>query len=215
MSPRTGIGFDLFNTLVRIPGKHKAYHRLITHFESQGITRQQVVHALLTHNQESVAFLFEHFSITPYQELILNTDEAVRAEVESTILYPETLIVLEKLSKKHSLCLISNLSAPYTTVVSRLGLEPFFDLLLFSCVEGCTKPEEVIFEMAKKFMVNEGAALYWMIGDSKKDDIEGAKAAGIKGILVERNQKPTHKDRIQDLREFELLLNDYEGRIFE
>lgn len=79
--------------------------------------------------------------------------------------------------------LISNLSSSYKSAVWELGLAEYFDALTFSCDEGMAKPDPAIYRATCDRMgVDPGAAL--MIGDSLPLDVDGARAAGMRALLL-------------------------------
>jgi HAD superfamily hydrolase (TIGR01549 family) len=73
------------------------------------------------------------------------------------------------------------------------------DAVLTSRVHGKTKPHETIFrKMLQLLDVAPGEAV--MIGDTVEDDIDGARAVGMRGILVDRDGlHPAASDRVTGL----------------
>ncbi|MGB5962748.1 MAG: HAD-IA family hydrolase [Coleofasciculaceae cyanobacterium] len=82
---------------------------------------------------------------------------------------------------------LSNFDSRLHFVLKALKLEEYFTSVTVSTLTGVAKPDPEIFAKAleKHFCDAEDA---WHIGDSFKEDYQGAKAAGLKAILVERNQ---------------------------
>ena len=73
------------------------------------------------------------------------------------------------------------------------GLSPFIDVLTVSAVEGLAKPAPEFFLLAcTKAGVDPANAV--MIGDSYRADVLGAQAAGMEGILLDRNGTATETD---------------------
>jgi putative hydrolase of the HAD superfamily len=68
------------------------------------------------------------------------------------------------------------------------------------------KPDPALFElMLEKLEVEAGEAI--MVGDSLPDDIQGAEAVGITGILIDRgNYHPRYPNHIEELSELTQLL---------
>lgn len=68
-----------------------------------------------------------------------------------------------------------------------------------SKAHGRAKPHASIFERALEALeVTAGEAV--MVGDSYRDDIEGARAIGMRAILLDREELyPSEDDRITDL----------------
>lgn len=82
---------------------------------------------------------------------------------------------------------LSNFDSRLHLVLKALKLEEYFTSVTVSTITGIAKPNPEIFAKAleKHFCDAEDA---WHIGDSFKEDYQGAKAAGLRAILVERNQ---------------------------
>ena len=73
--------------------------------------------------------------------------------------------------------------------LKKLGIAQYIDVLVTSEEAGTEKPDLKMFKLVKEKLNMESEELL-MIGDSKKKDIEGAEAAGIKGILFDENIRP-------------------------
>ncbi|MBW3004958.1 HAD family hydrolase [Candidatus Woesearchaeota archaeon] len=122
-------------------------------------------------------------------------------------LYPETIAVLEELKKKkYKLAIISN--SPNNSVepvIEKFGLGKYFDAIELSWQTGNLKTDKEMFENTlKKLKVKKENAL--MVGDSIPTDIEGAKNAGIKAILVDRKGSREWPEKIKDLTELHTVL---------
>lgn len=135
-------------------------------------------------------------------------DETLREELEADLrgiqLYPEVLEVLATLRERRiPMAVVSNLSSRYCDPFHSLGLNRFFDVVTFSCEVGFAKPNRKIFEHAcNKLGVHLKQAT--MIGDSLAQDVQGAEAAGLQAILVDRTDRyrTAHgiRSRCSDLR---------------
>ncbi|MFX1259527.1 MAG: HAD family hydrolase [Promethearchaeota archaeon] len=102
---------------------------------------------------------------------------------------PDTLPVLKTLKKNKILAVISNFDHPphIYSLLSDLNLYEFFDSIIISGVVGVKKPNPSIFSFALKqtgLLPNEVV----FIGDAP-EDIQGANAAGIYSILIQRNHQ--------------------------
>lgn len=81
--------------------------------------------------------------------------------------------------------LISNFDSRIYAVLEALDLKHFFQSITIASEVGSAKPESGIFATAlKKHGCTADEA--WHIGDSYRDDFKGARAAGIKGIWLQR-----------------------------
>jgi putative hydrolase of the HAD superfamily len=66
-----------------------------------------------------------------------------------------------------------------------LGIERFFDTVTIASLARAAKPAPQIFEIAlEKHAVDPDEALH--VGDSVRDDVEGATKAGLTGVLLDR-----------------------------
>ncbi|MCX6768132.1 MAG: HAD-IA family hydrolase, partial [Candidatus Micrarchaeota archaeon] len=103
-------------------------------------------------------------------------------------LFPEVRGVLEELGKKHRLAIVSNTEPATKEVEERHGLGKFFDATMYSCDAGVLKPDKRIFlEAARRLRVKPRECV--MVGDNLRDDVAGAKKAGMKAVWVDRKGK--------------------------
>lgn len=84
-------------------------------------------------------------------------------------------------------CIVSNNYPELETVVEALGMRHFFDAVINSSLVGCDKPNPRIFEIAREMMGDPEEC--WMIGDNPTADIEGGKRAGMRTILVHKQDR--------------------------
>jgi HAD superfamily hydrolase (TIGR01549 family) len=114
-------------------------------------------------------------------------------------LFEDTLPVLAEL-RAHGLKigLISNTGRDLAAFVAHHALD--VDAAVGSATHGKTKPHPAIFQSAldELGVSAEEAA---MVGDSPEDDVEGARALGMRAFLVDRDDRfPDVDDRLPDLR---------------
>jgi putative hydrolase of the HAD superfamily len=96
---------------------------------------------------------------------------------------PEVLAALRAMGLK--LVVVSNWDSTLPSLLERLGLADAFDDVIVSAVVGVSKPHRGIFEEAlRRSAVAPDAALH--VGDSLIDDYDGARAAGLQALLVDR-----------------------------
>ena len=111
-------------------------------------------------------------------------------ELETEIplaLYPDAEPTLDKLAREgYSLGLISNAPADTGRVVEALGLSRYLDPVVISGVVGYTKPHPEIFRIALRG-ARVGADEAVHVGDLYEADVVGARNAGMKGILLDRD----------------------------
>jgi putative hydrolase of the HAD superfamily len=137
-----------------------------------------------------------------------NTDRAYECAVEMTQawghahnfqIFEDVLPVLAYLrAHRLMLGLVSNTGRDLDAFVAHHGLD--VDAVVSSGVHGKTKPHPTIFRAAlERLGVEPEDAV--MIGDSVEDDVEGAQAAGIHALLLDReNRYPQIEDKLTDLR---------------
>ena len=117
---------------------------------------------------------------------------------ENFELYEDTLPVLAAL-REHGLKigLVSNTGRDLNAFIGHHALD--VDAAVSSGAHGKTKPHPAIFQSALEQLgvTPEEAA---MVGDSPEDDVEGAKALGMRAFLVDRDDRfPEVEERLPDL----------------
>lgn len=116
-------------------------------------------------------------------------------------LYEDVLPVLSDLRGRGlKLGLVSNTGRDLDAFVEHHGLD--VDAAISSRVHGKTKPHESIFRaMLERLAVRAEEAA--MVGDSPEDDVEGARALGMRAFLIDRDGRHPDWDddaRLPDLR---------------
>jgi putative hydrolase of the HAD superfamily len=100
--------------------------------------------------------------------------------------------------------LLSNTERDLELFVAHHGLA--VDAVLTSRLHGKTKPHEAIFRRMLE-LLDVAAADAVMVGDTVVDDVDGARAVGIRAILVDRQGlHPGAPDRLDDLRMLSAVL---------
>ena len=110
----------------------------------------------------------------------------VFADPKTWTLYPETEAVLRQLKDRGlELGIISNFDSRLFPVLRGLGIERYFDTVTISSLAQAAKPAPKIFQSAlEKHAADPEDALH--IGDSLREDVEGAVKAGLSGVLLDR-----------------------------
>lgn len=106
---------------------------------------------------------------------------------EAWEIYPEVPRVLADLREQGlRLGVISNWDPRLPGLLERLGLARYFDAVTYSAAAGVEKPDRRIFLQALRYLgVSPGAALH--VGDSRLEDVEGAIAAGLRALYLDRD----------------------------
>ena len=101
--------------------------------------------------------------------------------------YPEVPRVLTALRERNiPMAVVSNFDSRLPPLLDALGLAPHFDAVVCSGAVGAAKPDGAIFSHALAVLgIDASEALH--VGDSREADYEGARAAGIEAILLDRN----------------------------
>ena len=113
-------------------------------------------------------------------------------------LYEDALPVLEELRRTGlKLALVSNGVRDLDEFVLHHGLD--VDAAVCSRAHGWIKPHDTIFRAALERLEVEPEEAA-MVGDSPDDDVQGARALGMRGFLVDReNRYPEFEGRLPDL----------------
>ena len=108
------------------------------------------------------------------------------------VLYGDALPSIDELKKRGlAVGLISNVERDMSVTLDSLGLTKRLDAVVTSLDAGANKPRPEIFQYAlKKTGTPPAQAIY--VGDQYQVDVVGAKSAGMKGILLDRDSQ--HED---------------------
>ena len=178
--------FDLYGTLIYLANETKPYAILFANLGLQ--TPEEVRQArriALTEDFEDVARLVRRIKSNAQVDFASYQQE-VEKERASASLYPETRAVLDKLKEQEiRLGLISNLASPYKSPFFNLGLNEYFDEVLFSCDVGLIKPDSRIYQkMIERLGINPAQTL--MTGDKVHADVDGPRSIGINAVHLDR-----------------------------
>ncbi|MBH0186722.1 MAG: HAD-IA family hydrolase [Nitrospira sp.] len=101
-------------------------------------------------------------------------------------LFPETLSTVSSLKASGmELGIISNFDSRLFPVIRGLGIADLFDTITISSLAQAAKPATKIFQLAlDKHAIDPEEALH--VGDSLRDDVEGAGKAGLHAVLLDR-----------------------------
>ncbi len=105
-----------------------------------------------------------------------------------------TVETLDELRRRgYRLGVISNADGKVEALLETVGLRPHFELVIDSGVVGIDKPDPRIFRMAAERMgVQPHEAVY--VGDIYEIDVQGARAAGMRAILIDPRGRWGHLD---------------------
>ena len=132
------------------------------------------------------ADLFEYFARGDSWELFADTEPALAA----------------LRARGLRLAIVSNFDGRLTRVCESLGIAAYFDTIVISGRVGAAKPDPRIFAVAlERLGVSAAEAAH--VGDSPREDVEGARRAGLRPILVARDTPASGAKVVSDLREIQ------------
>lgn len=85
---------------------------------------------------------------------------------------------------------VSNWDTRLRRICGGLGLDRLVDFIVISAEAGVRKPDPRIFEEALR-RAGVGAAEALHVGDLPEEDVEGARRAGVRPVLIERQKRIT------------------------
>lgn len=176
------VAFDAFGTLIEIHDKRRPYTRLAK-AAAHPLTRSPMCEPI---DLDAMAHLCG-LTLDPCEMAILRAD--LQAELASTQPYPEAQEVLEELRRLGvRTAVASNLALPYARPIEdKLG--HLLDVACMSFEVGFVKPDAGFYaELCRR--LNHLPQEVLMIGDTWRCDYEGATAAGLHAIHLDRKGKP-------------------------
>jgi putative hydrolase of the HAD superfamily len=101
--------------------------------------------------------------------------------------FPDAAPALARLRERGlTLVCVSNWDCSLPEVLERCGLGDALDAVVSSAAAGARKPDPTIFVRALELAgATPGETVH--VGDSADEDVEGARAAGIRALLIARN----------------------------
>jgi len=148
--------------------------------------------------------------IEPQSELIASLLADMQRTTFERVLFADVLPAFKALSGNHfRLGLISNVDKDINSLLDELGLNPYFDVVITSSEVAATKPEPRIFkEAVKRAGVAAAETIY--VGDQYEIDVMGARGAGLKALLLDRDdyrRDVAAEEKIKTLKELKGRLN--------
>ena len=215
-----GVFFDLYGTLIIYNNNSKAWADWISTFynslQNHGLKMSEVLFTIkcngffgkneppvqndgLTIYERRIQRLCGELSLElNKKELSYTAKSCLNAWAKYTSLDPISIPMLKEFKKNKKIALISNFDYPphIYSVLTNMSLYDYFDSIIISGEVGVKKPNPAIFSIAlKQTGLKADEVVY--IGDAP-EDIQGAKAASIYPILIQR-----------DLLDSDSLITDY------
>ncbi len=131
--------------------------------------------------------ILKEAGIDPTPELITHNITKMHQVNFHRVLFDDVLPALKQLEKNELILgLISNIDRDISPLFDKLGLTPLLKVVVTSLDFGFHKPQPEIFhEAATQAGVIVNESIY--VGDQYRIDVLGAKEAGMRGILIDRN----------------------------
>jgi putative hydrolase of the HAD superfamily len=142
------------------------------------------------HARETWRAFFEAVALrlaVPNPQALVAAFESVPFDPSAYAAFPDSRPALRALRERGlRLGVVSNGDRAVEAILERLELRPLLDDVVVSAEVGVGKPDPAIFEHAlERLGVPAGAALY--AGDDAALDVAAAEAAGLSGVLVDRD----------------------------
>jgi putative hydrolase of the HAD superfamily len=104
--------------------------------------------------------------------------------------FPDAIEALAELHERgHALVVVSNWDCSLPDWLGPAGLLELVDGVVTSADAGAAKPDAAVFRRALELAGVDGVGAVH-VGDSLDNDVEGARAVGIRAILVQREGEP-------------------------
>lgn len=210
--------FDLGGTLIKTADIPEIFKRILENYgvnvpideireAHRGVEESEVVEGMLEGGQD----FWIGWNLKVLEEVGLQADRDFLAkkidelwwEYADLEIYPEVMETLAQLRAKgvKTGVITNGLKRDYEQILDKLKLTNFFDVVVGIDTLNKAKPDKEIFLHAVDMLgVRPKQAVF--IGDSVRYDYEGAKKAGLKPLLIDRQgQAPENVETIRSLTE--------------
>lgn len=155
-----------------------------------------------------VECVFEGAASPRFDEFFDELFEFFRSS-EAWQLYADTVPTLEALKARGlRLGVISNFDSRLDDVLRNLGLARYFEAVYTSSRTGAAKPDPAIFQAAlAESRLPPHCALH--TGDSLREDAQGAAAAGLHAVWIDRGNRPVEASGLTRITRLDELLQLY------
>ena len=189
--------FDVFGTLVKIGERRSPYRKLIKWLKENGRQPKPDDAKFIMSQNLSFTELVKLLGINIPDQLLQELEHDLNDELQSIVLYEDTLSTLEELKELgFRLALCSNLAMPYEKVVS--SLLPNIDAYALSYEVGAIKPESQIYQ----YLIDQlecRAKDVLFIGDTPLADYSGPNEFGMSARLIDRKNGQKLADVLNDI----------------
>jgi len=189
--------FDVFGTLVKIGERRSPYRKLIKWLKENGRQPKPDDAKFIMSQNLNFTELVKLLGINIPDQLLQELEHDLNDELQSIVLYEDTLSTLEELKELgFRLALCSNLAMPYGKVVS--SLLPNIDTYAWSYEVGAIKPESQIYQ----YLIDQlecRAKDVLFIGDTPLADYSGPNEFGMSARLIDRKNGQKLADVLNDI----------------
>ena len=189
--------FDVFGTLVQIGERRSPYRKLMKWLKENGRQPKPDDAKFIMSQNLSFTELVKLLGINIPDQLLQELEHDLNDELQSIVLYEDTLSTLEELKELgFRLALCSNLAMPYGKVVS--SLLPNIDTYAWSYEVGAIKPESQIYQ----YLIDQlecRAKDVLFIGDTPLADYSGPNEFGMSARLIDRKNGQKLADVLNDI----------------
>ncbi len=202
------LAFDLYGTLLEVPAARRSEARM-SMARMIGVTADELDRLWLetqdASNNGMIESTTERFShiltlVGRRKNLELATQLALMEHellAKYTKLYPEALETLDSLHQRgYKIAVLTNCSPSVIWALRGIGLERYLDAMYFSFEMKALKPAKEVYEQTITGLASQPEHCVF-IGDGENDEIAGAKAVGMKTVLLSRNE-PRNKQHGAD-----------------
>lgn len=197
--------FDLDNTLIRTAEIPEIYRRIAENYgvrlstdeireAHKDVGESNAIEGMITSGQEFWvrwnAEVLEKAGIQENKAFLARKIDELWWEYADLEVYPDVIETLTQLKSKglKTGVITNGLKRDYEQILGELKLTDFFDIVIGIDTCNKAKPDKEIFPHAINILdVHPEQAVF--IGDSVKYDYEGARHAGLKPLLIDREGK--------------------------
>ncbi|MGV8171351.1 MAG: HAD family hydrolase [Candidatus Woesearchaeota archaeon] len=206
--------FDLQGTLVEngvfpSPMKQAKYILRIDAPFSDFVMRFERAFMIKQHSslKEAFGMVCEEFHVMPKDFVLEKLIGLWNKNKLLSKLYPDTLPAIQKLKEKYVLILVANIDCFSREMVEKHKLGEYFNEMVLSCDAGMLKSDKGFYNtILNKLGLDTDDVV--IVGDSIESDMETARNAGIKGILLDRNDRREYSNKILSLNDLENYLGE-------
>ena len=198
------VAFDCFGTLLEISDKCQPYKRLLELLQTKGhLPAKEDAERIMRANTD-VSGVPGLFGLELSATEIDSVERFLSGELQSIRRFEDTCQSLSTLAENgYKIALCSNFAKPYAAPARALLVG--MDAYLRSFEQGYVKPEPGMYQAVCVALQCKPSEIL-MVGDSWRNDVEGARAYGLQALWLDRSGKT--KGSIRGLSELVRMLTN-------